>query len=96
VRVARRGRRSFRTTGRLVLPTGVTASQACGSGVVAVQVKAGRRTISTRRSKVAADCSFATSVTFRHRRGRLKFTARFYGNRALLSAIAKPRFARAR
>jgi len=71
-------------------------SQACGSGVVAVQVKLGRRTVSTRRAKLAGDCSFRTSVTFRHRRGRLKFTARFYGNRALLSAVAKTRFARAK
>ena len=38
---------------------------------VAVQVKAGkgaRRTVSTRRSRVAGDCSFRSSVTFRHRR----------------------------
>jgi len=95
-RVVRHGRRSFRTTGRLVLPPGLAQAQACGSGVVAVQVKAGRKTISTRRSRIAANCSFRSSVTFRHRHGRLKFTARFYGNRALLSAVAKPRFARAR
>jgi predicted esterase len=100
VRVDRRKGRTFRTTGRLSLPAGLQSGQACGSGVVAVQVKTGRRTISTRRTAVRADCSFASSVRFRVRsrlgRGRLKFSVRFYGNRALLAVTAAPRYARVR
>ena len=95
VRVRRHGRSTFRTTGRIVLPTGLAPSQACGSGVVSVQVKRRSTTISTRRARLSAACTFRSSVTFRRRlRGRLKFAVRFYGNRALLGAIARPRYAR--
>jgi hypothetical protein len=57
-----------------------------------VQVKRGRTTISTRRTRLAAACTFRSSVTFRRRpHGRLRFTARFFGNRAVYSAIARAR-----
>jgi hypothetical protein len=47
-------RRPFRftTRGRVLLPAGITRAQACGSGTVAVQVHAGGRTVSTRRSRL--------------------------------------------
>lgn len=39
--------RRFTSTGRLARPEGVTAKQGCSEGVVSVQIKAGRRTLST-------------------------------------------------
>ena len=79
---------------------GVTRGQACGSGIVSVQVKAGHRTVSTRRVRLRGDCTFRSDVAFRSRRrlghGRLKFTARFFGNRVVTAARAKARFARVR
>jgi hypothetical protein len=91
-RVRRRGRSTYRTTGHLVLPAGLTRAQACGSGVVAVQVKRGRTTISTRRTRLTAACTFRSSVTFKRRpRGRVKVIARFFGNRAVYSALARAR-----
>jgi|tagenome__1003787_1003787.scaffolds.fasta_scaffold20953432_3 predicted esterase len=100
VRVRGRGHLRYRTTGRVVLPASVTRGQACGSGVISVQVKAGRRTVSTRRTRVRADCTFRSDVAFRRRarlgRHRLKFTVRFFGNRVLTGARAKARFARIR
>jgi hypothetical protein len=86
----RRHARTFTTTGRLSPPSGATPREVCGSGVVSVQVKAGRRTISTRRARLRADCTFRSAVTFRSRRRlgrrRLTFEVRFFGNRALTGA----------
>jgi len=69
--------------GRVLLPAGVTAAQACGSGVVAVTAKSGARTVSTRVTRLRADCGYAVRVRFARVPRRLRFTARFYGNRAL-------------
>jgi hypothetical protein len=104
VRVSpRRDRRRpyrFATTGRLVLPAGVAADRGCGEGVVSVQVKAGRRTISARRTRLRLDCTFRTSVTFRDARrlgrGGLRFVVRFLGNSTLAPVGARPRSVRAR
>ena len=95
-RVRHVGRRGFRVTGRLLLPSGVTAAQGCGSGVVAVRVKARTRTISARRVRLRAGCTYSSSVAFRHRRGRLRFIAQFFGNRAVTGVTARSRFARLR
>jgi hypothetical protein len=95
-RVRHVGRRGFRVTGRLLLPSGLTAAQGCGSGVVAVRVKKGSRTISVRRVQLRANCSYASRVVFRHRRGRLRFSAQFFGNRAVTGVTARSRFARLR
>jgi predicted esterase len=99
-RVSRRAAYRFRTSGRVLLPTGVTRAQACGSGVVSVQVKRGRRGLSTRRGTLRRDCTFASTIAFRARRllghPRLRFVVRFHGNRALLAASARSRSARAR
>jgi hypothetical protein len=68
----------------------VTPREVCGSGVVSVQVKAGRRTVSTRRTRLRPDCRFRSAVTFRSARRlgrrRLTFEVRFFGNRALTGA----------
>ena len=95
----RRDRRApfrFRSSGRLQLPPGVTEAQGCGDGRVSIQVKAGRKTISTRRARVSGACTFSSTVTFRNRRrftrnGRLRFTLRFTGNEILnrTSAVAR-------
>lgn len=90
----------FRTSGRLLLFTGSRAATACGAGRVSVQVKAGRRTISTRRARLRADCTFRSTVTFRIRRrlgrsGALRFTARFDGNDAVRAVRSRTRAARA-
>jgi hypothetical protein len=74
-------------------------SQACQGGRVAVQVKAGRTTISTRRARLRRDCSYRVTVTFRKRsrlgrEGRLRFRARFLGNDALRPKRGRLRTAR--
>lgn len=83
----------FVTTGRLALPSTLTKDQGC-SGRVSVQVKAGKRTISTRRATLNGDCTFRSAVRFagreRVRRRRLKFTVRYLGNEVLLPARAAP------
>jgi hypothetical protein len=91
----------FRTSGRLLLPAGVTAAQACRDGSVSVQVKAGAKTISTRRVEIKRDCSFVTTVTFKDRKrftksGKLKFTLRFTGNLTLSRSTAVVRNLRTR
>jgi len=91
----------FRLTGRLSLPAGVTVAQGCASGVVSVQVKAGSRTISTRRANLRRDCTYALSVAFANRRRfgsarSLRFTASFGGNPLLKAARAASRSGRIR
>ena len=80
----RRAPYRFTTSGRLVLPQGVTAAAGCATGFVAVQVKRGTRTVSTRRAALGRDCRFASTVVFRDRRrlgaGRLQVVVRFLGN----------------
>lgn len=71
----RAGALRITTTGRLGRPAGVTAEQGC-RGRVSVQVKAGRRTVSTRRVAVTRRCDFRARVTFRDPR-------RFGGARSL-------------
>ena len=77
----------FRTTGRLVRPSGVSRKAGC-TGRVTVTVKAGRKTISRRTTKLRSTCRYRSSVRFRDRKrigtlNALRFTARFQGNRAL-------------
>ncbi len=85
----------FRVIGQLVLPSGVTRTQGCGSGLVSAQYKAGTKTISTRRVTLGRDCRFSIRTTFSirsrlPRSGRLKLTVRFAGNRYLLRRNARP------
>jgi hypothetical protein len=91
---------TFRTRGRVALPAGVTAAQACGSGVVSVQIKRGANTVSTRRVLLTRSCGYSTSVRFDDRQrigrsGRLRVTARFLGNARLTRATARTRIVRA-
>jgi len=89
----------FRTRGRLVLPSGVSAAQGC-RGTVLVQVKAATRTISARRAKLRRTCRFGSRVTSRRParlgRGRLKFVVRFAGNKAVAPGSARTQRVRAR
>lgn len=90
----------FTTRGRLIRPTAVPASRAC-RGRVSVQVKAGKKTISTRRAKLKRDCTFRSRVTFTEseRFGsakRLRFTARFLGNADVFRRTAKTQTVRVR
>jgi hypothetical protein len=90
----------FRITGRLGLPAGVPAATGC-RGRVSVQTKRGRTTISTRRASLTRSCTFRVRVSFTNRRRfgtvkRLKFTARFGGNRVVRPVTATARFARVR
>ena len=92
---------TFRTTGRVLLPAGLTPAQACTSiGQVSVQVKRRGQTISTRRVRLRANCRFTSRVSFgqaRRFRGarRLRFHIRFAGNQ-VLAAIARNRIVRVR
>ena len=87
----RRAPYRFTTTGRLTLPAGVTAAQAC-RGTVTVQIKAGRKTVSTRRVKLRPNCTYRSRVTFRIpqrlRPRTLRRTVRFGGNSVVSAASA--------
>ena len=83
------------------LPAGVTPALGCADGQVSIQVKAGAKTISTRRADVRRDCSFSSTVRFADRRrftrnGRLRFTLRFTGNEVLNRSAAIARNIRTR
>lgn len=89
----------FTVTGRVVRPANVR-SEGCGEGLVSVQVKAGAKTISTRRVTLSGDCSYRSSVVFAVRSrlgpsGRLKFGVRFLGNDVLTPRSANVKVARA-
>jgi len=101
VRVRLSRRRVLRTSGRLILPRGVARSAGC-RGRLSVQVKARRRTISTRRPFVRhRTCRFASKVRFRTRRRfgrarRLTVRVRYGGNAALMPVNARTRRVRIR
>ena len=84
----------FRTSGKLLTYTGTPAAQAC-TGKVSVQVKHGRRTISTRRVSLRRDCTYRSTVSFKRAKGSLRFLVRFGGNQAIKPVNAKTRRARA-
>ena len=91
----------FRLTGRVVLPGTVAPALGCGDGVVSVQVKAGTRTVSTRRVEIRSNCSYSSTVTFRDRSRlrtarSLRFLARFTGNGVVAAARATTRTGRLR
>ena len=91
----------FRTSGRLRLPPFVSAALGCADGQVSVQVKAGSKTISTRRADLRRDCTFSSTVRFANRarftrNGQLRFTLRFTGNEILNRSAAVARNVRTR
>jgi hypothetical protein len=80
-------------TGKLTLPKGISRSVGC-AGRVSVQIKNGKKTVSTRRAKLSKHCSYRQRVTFSVRsrlkaQGKLKVTVRFIGNKALKPKRAK-------
>jgi hypothetical protein len=87
-------RRVLRTTGRLILPRGVSRKRGC-RGRLSVQVKARGRTISTRRPFVRhKTCRFSSKVRFRRasrfgKARRLTVRVRFGGNAALTPAKSR-------
>src|SRR4051794_22801860 len=97
----RRAPYRFTSSGRLTLPTQVTPALGCRSGTVTVQVKAGSRTISTRRAAVRSNCTYRLTTTFSDRsrfRGRtsLTFRARFTGTTTVNARASASRTARVR
>ena len=99
VRKTRPTRRSLRlrSTGRVLLPAGLTPAQACTFGIVAVQVKANGKTVSTRITRLNSRCRYSSAVTFnqmRRIRGRiLTVRARFFGNDRLRERFSRKRSA---
>ena len=90
----------FTVTGKVTRPATVRTSDGCGEGLVSVQVKAGSKTVSTRRVTLSGDCSYRSSVAFAvrsrlGRSGRLKFGVRFLGNNVLAPRSASVKTARA-
>lgn len=88
-RTTRLGKRTLRTTGTVLLPSGLTRATACRGGKVQVTVKAGRRTLSTRTATLGAKCTFTSRVTLRAAslRGASRVTVQV---RLLGSAALKP------
>jgi Thrombospondin type 3 repeat len=88
-RAAQTGGTLVRASGEIGLPPGVQAS-ACNLGRVAVVVKRGKRTISTRVVDVRPDCSFRSNVRFRRSLGsRVRAKAYFFGSTGLVGRAAK-------
>ena len=101
VRVRLSKRRVLRTRGRLIRPRGVSRAAAC-RGRISIQVKARKRTISTRRAFVRhKTCRFSSKVRFHHKRRfggakRLTVRVRYGGNARLTPAKARVRRVRIR
>ncbi len=94
VQRTKKGQYRFRFSGRLTLPSGVSRSACRAGGTVAVQIKAGRNTISTRRVKLDRNCRYTVRVNFRSaqrfgKRTRLNVVAKWSGNRLLAAKTAK-------
>ena len=85
---------TFTTSGRVVRPAGVTAALGC-KGKVTIQIKAGKKTVSTRRANVKKNCTFSKKVTFtvpaRLNPSKLNVFVRFGGN-AVLSAKSRKKY----
>ena len=103
LRPSRDRRRPYRFTvsGRVTLPAGVTPAQGCGSGRFTVQTKAGRKTISTRRTTLRRTCTYKVRLSFKNRkrfgrRTRLTVRVRFQGNDRLRAQTVRTLRARVR
>ena len=100
VRRAGRGLR-LRISGRLTPPTGMSAKEACGSGVFTVLVSSQRKkTLASRETRLRASCAYGLTVRFARRTGlsrALRVRVVFRGNdrlkqrRAPLATRAVPR-----
>jgi Ca2+-binding RTX toxin-like protein len=82
---------SFKTSGKLTLPDGVSADVGC-VGRVTVRIKVNKKTISTRRVKLSKGCTYSSRVTFKKSQritaSKLRVFASFGGNAVLLSRSA--------
>ena len=100
VRRAGRGLR-LRISGRLTPPAGMSAKEACGSGVFTVLVQSRRKkTLAVRETRLRASCAYGVTVRFARRTGlsrALRVRVVFRGNdrlkqrRAPLASRAVPR-----
>jgi hypothetical protein len=62
---------------------------------VTITAKAGRRKVASRRARLARNCEYARTVRLRSRpASRLRFSARFNGNRSTLTRSSRSRSAR--
>jgi Ca2+-binding RTX toxin-like protein len=90
----------FNLSGKLTLPDVVSRSQGCNGGQVSISVKAGSKTVATRRATLSRVCEYRLRVTFNHRpsrkTSRLKFSARFAGNDVMSAKSASSRTGRTR
>lgn len=77
----------LRSSGRILLPAGVSAAEGCSAGAVIVVVKSGANTVSTRVADLQPDCTYRSKVTFTvpRRLGRrtLRVRALFTGSSRL-------------
>jgi parallel beta-helix repeat protein len=86
----------FRTRGKVELPAGVTVEQACGTGIVQVDVERRGRRISRELVEVGPNCGYTARFKLSAaRRGRLRVSARFLGNDVLAPGTAKSQRVRA-
>jgi hypothetical protein len=92
-RAAQAGGVTVRATGRIRLPRGLGANS-CDDGRVAVVIKRGKRTISTRVVPVGDDCTYRSTVRFNRRLGKsVRVKSYFFGSRALRGRAAKSKVA---
>ena len=79
--------------GKLLLPSGVTKANGCGSGTVRVQFSSGGKPIAAKKAPVNANCRYRVVTTFVNRsrivKGKLRVTARFSGNKFLRGISAR-------
>jgi Ca2+-binding RTX toxin-like protein len=82
----------FKVSGKATLPAGVSADDGC-SGKVQIRYKVGKKTISTRSTKLKSDCTYAKSNKFgesyRLTANKLRVFVTFQGNAVLKSKKAK-------
>jgi hypothetical protein len=88
-----RGGRRIQTTGRLTLPAGVAAADAC-FGTVEIVYRRGRRSAGTRRARIRSNCTYR--LTRKLKRGTYRIKPQMVGNDVLLPVGGKERRARAR
>jgi len=86
---------TFHTTGRLLLPSGVSKARGC-RGFVSVQIKHRTKTVSRRRATVRSNCTYSTTAAILNSRlrgrGRSEVVARFQGNTRLKAASASRKY----
>ncbi|MGB9183179.1 MAG: calcium-binding protein [Solirubrobacteraceae bacterium] len=89
---------SFTTTGKLMLPTGVTPANGC-TGKVSVTFKSGRKTVSSKVARLKRSCRYGsrTKLSFKGKAPKsLKVTVTFSGNPTLTKSSAKSQKVRLR